>query len=100
MSYAQWAKHGGSPLWLRFSQNAWGRADTLREAFRPLATFDPTRVSTDDEDGAVRVALRVPAGAEQRDVVKHVVAQLRELDAIMAAAGMPLLSAETPAEGS
>ena len=34
LNHRIWAKHGRSPLWLRFNADAWGCADAMRKALQ------------------------------------------------------------------
>lgn len=99
LNHTNWSRRGGSPIWIRFTSGDWGCADALRPLLQPWMSMDPPRAWCDDEDGAVRVPLRLRAGAEQGLVVADVVEQLRELDTLMASAGMPLLKGATPPVG-
>ena len=96
LSHGQWARHGRSPLWLRFDANSWGRANELRDVLRGWAAADPPRAYVDDTDRGVRVPLVVPAGAEKPMVVSKILAQLRDLDAAMKDGGMKTLANESP----
>ncbi|TAK27422.1 MAG: hypothetical protein EPO40_17540 [Myxococcaceae bacterium] len=99
LNHTHWSRRGRSPLWIRFSQDDWGRADALRTLLRPWMSMDPPRAWGDDEDGAVRVPLRLRTGVEQDAVVADVLEQLRELDGLMSSAGMPLLKGAAPPVG-
>ena len=98
LNHRIWAKHGRSPLWLRFNADAWGCADAMRKALQQWAAMDPPRAYLDDEDGAVRVPLLLRTGVEREAVVLDAVRQLRALGERMVASGMPVLNAVPEAE--
>lgn len=99
LSHWLWSVRGRSPMWLRFPVSTWGRADELRQILKPWAAQDPPRAYVDEDDRVVSVPILLLAGAEKDAVVKHAVAQLREVDALMRAAGMsPLKAAAPPSE--
>lgn len=99
LSHARWALHGRTPMWLRFGNDAWGRADPLRTVLRGWGAAEPPRAYLNDDDRCVRVPLLLPVGVEKEAVVASVVDQLRELDALMRASGMqPLVGAAPPTE--
>jgi hypothetical protein len=96
LSHWQWARHGRSPIWLRFDANSWGRANELRDVLRGWAAADPPRAYVDDADRGVRVPLLLPAGFEKPAVVSKILEQLRDLDAAMKDGGMKTLATESP----
>jgi hypothetical protein len=96
LSHWQWAALGRTPIWLRFAPDAWGRAAELRGHLRGWAAADPPRAYLDDEDRSVRLPLFLPCGVEKDVVIATVVRQLREIDSLMRAAGMPPLAGAAP----
>ena len=98
LNHRIWAKHGRSPIWLRFNADAWGCAHAMRNALQQWAAMDPPRAYVDDDDGAVRVPLLLRTGVEKDAVVAYAVKQLGELGEMMAASAMPLLNGVPEAE--
>jgi hypothetical protein len=96
LAHQQWSTRGRSPMWLRFKRDAWERADELRPILRPWASEDPPRAYIDDDDRSVRVPILLRVGVEKDAVVAHAVAQLREVDGLMRAAGMTPLKGAAP----
>ncbi len=72
-----WRQHGTSPLWLVFPSGAWGRAQEVSQALEGRAAQDT--VAAVEPSGAYCVALRIPVGAERDEVVRSIVARLREM---------------------
>jgi hypothetical protein len=96
LSHWQWAARGRTPMWLRFAPDAWGRAAELRGHLRAWAAADPPQAYLDDEDRSVRLPLLLPVGVEKDVVIATVVQQLREIESVMRAAGMPPLAGAVP----
>jgi len=73
-----WRKHGTTPLWVVFHDDAGGQA---RVAEAQLASWASAKkvLAFNDEDGSHVVALDIPANEEEPRVVDAIVDRLREL---------------------
>jgi hypothetical protein len=78
----RWAKHGRTPLWVRYDRSDAPGQKTARQALEPLRLQDPPRLIEDDGDPWVPLIL--PAGQEKPQVVRSVLAQLQDLKQRMA----------------
>lgn len=73
-----WKQHGGTPLWIVFSNTAWGKARAVQELLESWALREGIFTTT-DTDGSFAVALDVPAQEEKSCVVAAISAQLQQM---------------------
>ncbi|MEI9937498.1 MAG: hypothetical protein WDO69_09795 [Pseudomonadota bacterium] len=93
LSFWQWAKRGGSPLWLRFARDDWSRADLLRTPFLSWTATVPQKAYTDDEDGAIRIPLPFRPDGARETIISDAMIRLREINEILEATELPPLGA-------
>lgn len=96
LDHAAWAAWGRTPLWITFATGPWGRADQIRSCLQGWLNADPPRAYGDHRD--IHVPVLLATGCEKERVVTSAVAQLRELDVLLSAAGLPPLDGEGPRE--
>jgi hypothetical protein len=78
-----WKSHGATPLWLLFSNNAFGRAQEVRRLIEPWATRN--RILTATSDHTFAIALDIPIGEEKAGVIRSLVEDLKAIAAVLEA---------------
>lgn len=70
-----WKKHGGTPLWLLFTQSKWSRAHEVRSLTEPWASKEGIFTTWENNDFGVAVDIQV--GEERDQVVRVIVDRLK-----------------------
>ena len=78
----RWAKHGRTPLWVRYDRSDAPGQKTARHALESLRLQAPPRLIEDDGDPWVPLLL--PAGQDKPQIVRAALAQLQDLKQRMA----------------
>lgn len=73
--FSLWKKHGGTPLWLLFSQSEFGRALEVRPLLEPWAAKEG--VLTTFQNGELAVAVNIAFGEDKNQVVRSVADRLK-----------------------
>ncbi len=79
--FGLWKTHGGTPLWLLFSEGEFGRAQEVRPLIEQWTAQKGVPAIRSDQD--VAVALDIPTGEEKAEVVRSLVGQLREIAQVL-----------------
>lgn len=79
LSFSLWQKHGGSPLWLFFTDSQYCRAPEVRVIIEPWAEIE--NIYTSSENSSFYMAIDVPAGEDFDYVVRHIIKQFRNISA-------------------
>ena len=85
VSYARWANHRATPLWLRISGGE-GNIDVIH-ALAPLRHEDPPRLI--ERDGQLQVPIFLPEGVERDQVRAELDDQLRWIHDLLAGCTLP-----------
>lgn len=83
--FGLWKKHGETPLWLVFSPTKFGRAHEVRALMQPWAAKEG--VFTADENDGFVVAVDVALGEDKDQVVRSVVARMKEIGEVLSSLG-------------
>jgi hypothetical protein len=78
MDFRLWREHGSTPLWLLFASSPWGRALEVRLILEPWAHIRHI-VSAVLKDDTFAVGIDVLAGEEREQVMKAIVATLKNI---------------------
>jgi hypothetical protein len=79
--FGLWKKHGGTPLWIIFSEGEFGRAQEVRWLIEPWAAREGVLTAISDHE--VAVALDIPIGEEKAEVVRFLVDRLKEIKEVL-----------------
>jgi hypothetical protein len=77
LPFILWQKHGGTPLWLMFSDSVWCRAPEVKAIIESWAESEG--IFTSDELNSFNVAINVPAGEDFDYVVRNILQQLKKI---------------------
>ena len=77
ISFPLWQKHGGSPLWLIFSDTDWGRAQVVRTIIEPWS--EKKGIFTFAANNEFMICIKASAGEDFDFVVRDIVEQLRNI---------------------
>lgn len=80
--FGLWKKHGATPLWLVFSDTAFGRLQEVKRLIEPWASRNG--ILTSVEGGEFSIALDILVGEEKTAVVRSLVGQLGEISEYLA----------------
>jgi len=80
--FGLWKAHGETPLWAVFSPGKWGRAREVRALLEPWAAEKGVFTASQENDSFL-VALDIPFGEEQDQVVRAVANRLKEVAHIL-----------------
>jgi hypothetical protein len=82
-----WKKHGGTPLWLLFSQSKWSRAHEVCSLIEPWASKEG--IFTTRENDSFVVAVDIATGEEKDQVVEVIVDRLKKIAGALSPLGPP-----------
>lgn len=79
--FGLWRKHGGTPLWLIFGDDEWGRAQEVQQLIEmsPINKDIPPSVNYKQ----YAIPLYLPTGQEKDAVVRYLVDRLREIAEVL-----------------
>ena len=78
ISFPNWHKHGGSPLWLMFNDSKWGRSAEVRVIIEPWAESEG--IFTCIENNRFHITIDIPAGEDFDFVVRGILEQFRNIE--------------------
>jgi hypothetical protein len=79
--FGLWKKHGGTPLWMLFSQGEWGRALEVQPLLEPWAA--KKGVFTTFQNDELAVAIDIAFGEDKEQVVRSVVDRLKGIAEVL-----------------
>ncbi len=83
IQFRLWQKHGGTPLWLVFSQGEWSRAHEVQSLLEPWAAKEGIFTTWENDDFGVAVDIEI--GEEKDQVVRVIVDRFKGIAGALSA---------------
>ena len=91
LDHESWAKHGRSPIWLRFLSDKTGQAPVGAQALANWIRATPPRSYWDGAGSPLLVPAVLPATGTKEDAVNQIVDLIRDIENTFKASGIKLL---------
>lgn len=79
--FPSWKEHGGTPLWLFFTEGEFGRSHEVRSLLEPWSAKEG--IFTAWEDDEFVMAVDIKTGEEKDQVVRAIVDRLKEIENVL-----------------
>lgn len=79
--FGLWKKHGGTPIWLFFSQESFSRSAEVRPLLEPWASKEG--VFTIYQNGDYAVAIDIESGVDKEQVIRKIVDRLKGIAEVL-----------------